>query len=529
MHSPYLRLVLLLGALSFARLASAAGNYSQNFQNLDPATWATWYDNWEAVAGEYRNLHAVIPPALSFYLGNTWTSNFTYKVTARSDYASSGNELGVVFGLTDANNYFAVVVSMDGVVDLLRASGNASSPSLIASGNVPASIGLSQDTDFELVVFVNGNSVIVKVKGKVVPLVYVNGDPHITPVLGKIGVISRANHAHFDNLSITDNEATQLFSGTFMGDDGSPISLTTPTYYCSGPEKACYAKIVGNDSSGFHWPFKLWGDGDDDPNEGGMFHYMSRDTTGPVTDFAGAIIEEVPGHNPDGSDGAPTHVLHTWLRKKGNVSNPQLPYAIRPNVSLSQHPFLDQGDLYARFWMKFPYGLTGAWQMPFQFMTGGDFNRADPNNLDPKALRVSLFATTWQAFSGITCTGATGNWHWVIQGDRNPDFPIWQQCHSSAEVPFRKWFKVEIWWHRARAANQSGRVWVAIDGQTVLDRTVTPSEGQGMYADESPIVRLNLPQTYGGDTWQRHQYVDDLEFWDAIPADATRPNPRHAN
>jgi hypothetical protein len=131
--------------------------------------------------------------------------------------------------------------------------------------------------------------------------------------------------------------------------------------------------------------------------------------------------------------------------------------------------------------------------------------------------------------NGRPCTGAAGNWHWVVQGDRNPKHVIWQECNLTAEVPLRKWFKVEIWWHRARAADQSGRVWVAIDGKQVFDRTVTADEGegQGMFADGSPIARLNLPQTYGGDSWQRHQYVDDLEFWDAIPADAALPNPQH--
>jgi hypothetical protein len=506
------RSVLVLGALLCAPGAYAAGNYTQNFAAA-PASWSVANDTWSAAAGDYRNASGVIPPALAWYTGNTWTTNFTYKVRAYSEWPDTGNELGVVFGLTDSTHYFRAVLSMDGVVDLSRADGNPSVPLPIASGSVtPASVGLAADSWFDLEVFVNGNAVTVKVNGKVAI-----ARAAITPVAGRIGVIARANMARFDDVSITDNLATQLFRGTFTKVDGTALTVSAPNINCSAnPQKNCYANIVGEDQSGFAWPINLWGDATDD--DGAKLQYISRSSTGEVTDYVGAAIETRPGHvnmNPDGSGGNPTHVLHQWLIQMGEAQ-PQVPYIIRP-----RNTFAQQHDLYMRFWLKYPDELTGYWQMPWQFKTS-DSHTSDASD----SLRVSLFATPNVSHNGTACPGATaGQWHWLIQADPGVGTPgtlKWQQCNPTAEVPIGKWFKVEVFIHRATSATGTGRVWVAIGGNEILDYTVQGTTLEnGMYAAGSPIDRIMLPQQYGGDEWPRDQYVDDLEIWNGFPANAS--------
>lgn len=510
--------ILAVACLLFATGAFAAGNYTQNFAST-PSGWSVANDAWTAT-GDYRNSNGVIPPALAWYTGSSWTTNYTYKIRAYSEWPDTGNELGVVFGLTDSTHYFQVVLSMDGVVDLSSVSGNPSSPTLITSKSVsPATIGLASDSWFDLEVFVNGNTVTVSVNGRVVI-----ARAAITPVNGKIGVIARANMARFDDVEITDNLSTQLFRGNFTEMDGTAVDVSAPNINCStgSSGKNCYSEIKNSvvngvqqtDTSGYTWPIKLWGDGDsgDPDGYGGLLQYLSHSSTGEVTDYAGAAIETTTGHT-----GNPTHALHQWLSQGADLGNPQVPYVIRPKNTFSQ-----QHDLYLRFWLKYPSALTGYWQMPFQFKTPG----ADvTDGSDPSKMRVSLFATNSTSFSyGPAC--GSGQWHWLVQADpgiANSTNVKWQACNATAAVPIGSWFKVEIFFHRATSATGSGRIWVAIDSNVIIDYTVDAAHG-GMYAQGAAIERLMLPQMYGGDAWPREQFVDDLEIWNGFPSNASTPH-----
>lgn len=491
--------VCALGAL-LSSSAFAAASYSQNF-SATPASWTTANDTWNA-SGDYRNTNGALPPSLAWYTGQTWTTNFTYKVRAYTDWPGTGNQVGVLFGLTDATHFHEVLVNANGDVGVYAASGNASSPTLLfPAGHVN---GLAADTWFDLELFVSGNFVTVKVNGNVA----IDHQP-ITPVAGKIGLVARSDLARFDDVLVT----TMLFRGNFTQDDGTAIDLEEPDANCVG---TCYVKISGVDSSGFQWPVRLWVGAND---EGGLLQYISQSNTGHVTDYAGAQIETQIGHG-----GSNTHVLHQWLIKKGD-KQPQIPYAIRPTNTFSQ-----QHDLYMRFWLKYPYPFStdasdnDYWQMPWQFVTDGTFGGGDA-----RALRVSLFATRSPTYNKENCNIAAGSplhWHWVIQGDQDPDHVLWQRCNKDSEVPMGRWFKVEIFFHRATSNNGAGRVWVAIDGEKIFEDTVnkTNSHGNpegGMYAAGSPIVRINLPQMYGGDEWPREQFVDDVEIWNGFPSNAS--------
>jgi hypothetical protein len=528
MHKFTFRRLLILGTLLCSQGAFAAGSYTEGFAST-PAGWSQAFDTWNVTADYYRNINSspVAGNRVSWYTGRQWTRNFAYKVRAYSDWPDTGNQLGIVFGLTSSTNYFEVLLNMSGAVTLAQVAGNPNSPTVIGTGSVnPSAANLAVDSWFDLEVFVDGTSVIVKVNG-------VNANVAsntIVPVPGYIGVVARANLARFDDVKVT----SQLFRGNFTENDGTAINLSAPDYNCTTtpePEahRACYARFTGTDTSGYQWPPNLWLNGADPTLYGGMLHHMSRarradpNVEVDVTDYVGAAIETQPGH----VNGNPTHVLHQWLVKRqpkdegGN--QPQVPLAIRPRNTFSQ-----QHDLYMRFWLKYPFPFTGDpqdyWQMPWQFVTDGAHVSGDSD-----VLRVSVLATRSAVFNQVACPDATdGQWHWIVQGDAYGaapnDPPLWQKCKGTSEVPTGRWFKVEIFLHRATSATAPGRVWVAIDGQEVLDfnsSTDATNAIGNMYAAGAPISRINLPQMYGGDVWPRDQYVDDLEIWDGFPPNAS--------
>jgi len=187
-----------------------------------------------------------------------------------------------------------------------------------------------------------------------------------------------------------------------------------------------------------------------------------------------------------------------------------------------------------RFWLLYPNAFTtnvnDYWQMPWQFVTDGGHN-PDPDD-ETDELRVSLFATPSKSHDGHDCApSAPGHWYWLIQGDKGVDEDDWKfhKCAVSSTVPTGRWFKVEIFLHRARTSGDAGRVWVAIDGNEIIDydsRVDASTNGAGnMYVSGSPISRMNLPQMYGGDTYPREQYVDDVEIWDGFPSNASADVP----
>src|SRR6185503_11836083 len=95
-----------------AGAVQAAGDYSQSF-TAAPSGWTNVLGAWNATGGEYRNtVNTASPATVSYYNANSWTTNYTYKVKAYSEWPSSGNQVGLVFGLTDDTHYYAALVNM---------------------------------------------------------------------------------------------------------------------------------------------------------------------------------------------------------------------------------------------------------------------------------------------------------------------------------------------------------------------------------------------------------------------------------
>ena len=487
---------LALSALGFTPHLFAAGNYTQAFGSA-PAGWSAINGGWVVNNGEYRNSANLPSPTIAYYGGNTWVTNFTYKLRAYSPWPDTGNKVGAVFGVnSDATHYFLVLVNMSGEVTLDEVSGSMTAP--IGTGFVdPTAAGLAADSWFDLEVFVNGDFVTVRVNGK---LAIVREE--IEPVAGRIGVAARADLGRFDDVNVVDNLATQIFKGTFAKPDGTHVDIG-PLHNCSismAPgsegERNCWGSIDGEDASGYTWPIELWGGI-------GELQYNSRNTAADVTLSADAEIEHMVGRT-----GGNTAALHQMLlRRQTEGHSPQIPYIIRPKGTFTEHP------LYFRFWMKSD-GNFGLWHMPWQF-------KADDSYRVSLLIETATPNSTGDPEGGEPCDRSNGNQtpRFVLRGDAADGDPIyWQMCDNSTAVPVNQWFKIEIYFDRGIVSG-SGRVWVAINGAEKFDRTIAG----GLHApgNTSPISRIMFPQAYGGNTWPRHQWVDDIDLWNGFPADAS--------
>src|SRR5690348_15334976 len=189
MHQSSFKLpgALLLLSLLCSTDTIAVGRYTESFTSLNPSGWTSdGVETWSSGTGDYRNMQGLSGSTVAWYSGRQWTTNYTYKVRAYSDWPGTGNDLGVVFGLSDATHYFEVLLSVtDGAVDVKQVSGNPNSPNTLASGTAT---GLAVDTWFDLEVFVDGDNVVVKVNDQVV----INA-PGVLPTLdpGNIGFVAR--------------------------------------------------------------------------------------------------------------------------------------------------------------------------------------------------------------------------------------------------------------------------------------------------------------------------------------------------
>lgn len=297
------------------------------------------------------------------------------------------------------------------------------------------------------------------------------------------------------------NGAQLFFKSGFEG-----VSLSAPRD-CSGTFQ-CFQDIIGTDSSsGYSWPPRIWGGT-------GRFQMIVEKgvtlTPSNVTNYDLNRIDTVTGHNGD-----TTKALYQELRGSAYNTNigfgqQQDPYVIEPDGSA-------QGDLYIRYWMKLqddlasqlivgqqPDGGWGNWRNIFGWKTGGQGEnwRGD--------YRIAL---------GIL-KADNGQLYWSASGDSKanneniPQVEYWRVNNTSVPVPVGQWFKFEAFWHRSNGSD--GRVWMAINGQTIADRS-----GSNMGVNNNPINRLFIFTNYTGGNYPSYQWVDDVEIWDTFPADAS--------
>jgi hypothetical protein len=500
----------ILGCLLLCAETVRSADHAEHFDTA-PTGWQTWNGSWNASSGEYVNVD-VLPgptspnPTISYYGGKSWTTNYTLNARLMSEYPGANNKVGIVFAYVSSTNYLQLLVNMDGQVTLNRISGATVIP-LENADTDEFGVDLADDTWFDVRVFVNGSDVTVSFNNKVV-LRHVGVG---TLPTGNVGFIANSDKGHFDDLTVTENGAGQIFRATFSGASvGAPVECTTN----GANEKNCWADVDGEDASGFDWPLKLWG-------AHGRFQLISRDPDS-YANILNHVKAEVLHLAVDQGRTGITDALHQEVLQDGDTGTPQIPDMIP--LKDSNQP---QGDLYARFWIKLQGDLktklTNSWRMPFQFKTAQRY-------------RLSLFIDTWntsdpQYVCAPPVTDHTP--HWRLQADSwaavEGGDTYWQKCNAAdtpaTAVPIGAWFKLEIFFHRTNGSSP-GRIWVAMNGTTLFDEH--PTDGlNGHVADGSQtllvekIDRLMLPQLYAGGSYPQEQWVDDLELWDGFPANAS--------
>src|SRR5881394_2774171 len=290
-----------------------------------------------------------------------------------------------------------------------------------------------------------------------------------------------------------EQQPRPLFKSGFEG----TIELTPLTMYGNG----AWQEIRGTDSeTGFAWPPKLWG---------GTIRLQlvagdrERVTAATLGAQMFSELQSVIGH-----DGTSTRALFSTVQKGVggalvNWDSTQNDLGIFPGPS-------GQGDLYVSYWLEFQPDLLE--RMTANTWAGrvvSDWKTGDGNNAGDYRIILSVYGD-----------GVAKRLYWDARGDNvaNGGLPqqiFWERTNTSVPVPVGEWFRVEIFAHRSSGAD--GRVWMAINGQTIVDRY-----GSNMGVNNLPWNRIFAFLNYSsGQSLPAYQWVDDLEIWDGFPASAS--------
>jgi hypothetical protein len=248
----------------------------------------------------------------------------------------------------------------------------------------------------------------------------------------------------------------------------------------------CWQDLLGTDAAtGFTWPPKIAGGS-------GQFQTRSGAASTPTTlsDYMVNDIQTVTGRT-----GAPTRVLYSLIKQnsctgtagQGDCAT-QDPYLVQPPT--------EPGDLYISFWRKLDptllQKLVNGWHVVFEWKTSDDY-------------RVIAQIVN---YGGVTP-------YWELRADNvaNGGLPyqeFWRVNNQSVAVPIGQWFKFEVFWHRSGGSD--GRVWMALNGQTLVDKF-----GPNIGVNGSPIDRIFLTQLYSAATYPLEQWTDDIQIWSGFP------------
>jgi hypothetical protein len=277
--------------------------------------------------------------------------------------------------------------------------------------------------------------------------------------------------------------ASLLFWSGFEGG----VSVGAPRdCYSSG----CWQDVAGSDSvSGFTWPPRIGGGGGQIQVRLGTNSAPSAST---ITNYFVNDIQTVTGHS-----GTATRALYSLMKQTvctgtgGQEASPscaaQDPYVVLP----AREP----GDLYISFWRKVDptllQKLVNGWHVVFGWKTSGDY-------------RVEAMIVN---YGGVTP-------YWQISADNNangglPAQEFWRVANQSVAVPIGQWFKFEVFWHRSTGSD--GRVWMAVNGQKLVDRF-----GPNIGVNGNPIDRIFF-EFYSAASYPLEQWTDDVQIWSSFP------------
>lgn len=335
-------------------------------------------------------------------------------------------------------------------------------------------------------------------------------------------------------LSATNSQAAQLL---FHSKWESGSTLHAPQDCITSSPYLCWQWISGTDYSvWWTWPPQVWGS--QSAYGGGTVFQLISDiqgvTTTTIKDYIFNRIVTVHEHNGNLTNKA----LYSQISAGPNGQNPigssstQNSLQIFPTSS-------SQGDLYISTWVRFQPGMLanmtgldtstpgiyangGTWRGFFALKTGslapaGDFP-GDNGDYRIEAYIATGCNPAWISAQIPPCTGPNPNPapFWIVVADNSAGggYPLtnaWQATNTTIAIPDDgSWNRLQFFLHRSSGSD--GRFWMAINGQTLIDR-YGPNTG----AAALPINRIMPTLLYTGGRLPVYQWIDDIEIWDGLP------------
>jgi hypothetical protein len=167
-------------------------------------------------------------------------------------------------------------------------------------------------------------------------------------------------------------------------------------------------------------------------------------------------------------------------------------------------------QFYFRGYLKFPPHLRENWRGS-RFRSFMEWKEAIPAGCAAAANYRTFLAV-------INDDDSSPALWWNASGFRVCPHPVedWSVENRDVPVPVDRWFKLEVFFRKHAAA---GRVWVAVDGQTIVDQ-------RGRTEHTAPErLRLWSPLKVYRNSWDEveaslggdYQWWDDIEIWSDIP------------
>lgn len=272
-------------------------------------------------------------------------------------------------------------------------------------------------------------------------------------------------------------------------------------------------RLTGADAkASSHWERDL-------PAQNARFVYLV--SSRPLEDYVRSAVEQTSG-----ADGRTTRALRIDSFKRDEGNRPGL-------LNRNEFSLFEPGyhEAYARYDLRLqpdfaalaPKDDVTSWRMFFEIkepnsgvkrVEAPDNRRTGTNNY-----RISFYIRR----------KTDGRFYWHVRGE-SPQ-PIrtvdWDLFNDEVPVPIDRWFRLEVAFRHAPAGE--GYVWLAVDGQQVA-----LYRGRTQHPDNPLPLKFWSPfKLYASGEWldagPLHQWIDNVELWSAIPADATPRDESRAN
>jgi hypothetical protein len=285
-------------------------------------------------------------------------------------------------------------------------------------------------------------------------------------------------------ISYSSHSQNLLFKSGF-----EPEVVLLPPFTVSGDR---WYQLFSGQDQGFPWPSSL---------STGYWDYKVIDTADLFT-----YVENYLDTIPDNS-GNKTHALFMLLKDYDKTKfGGQMPGNVRLEYRLNLGSSQNQG--YIKYWLKFQPDLndvmplgTERWRIIMQWFE------------NPIAYDWGLSIRTTQSSTDSTSR------YWRLFGefvDSNNVFTTDWVENKPGPVPVGKWFQLEVFWKQA--TDSSGRICVAIDGNTLFDH-----RGANMVSSFNKNWQIFKNYNSGAsiEDGYCYQWIDDVEIWDNFPDSTT--------